>query len=656
MASSKQQNVKYKCPFCDKRMTKINLVEHVGDIHEDMLPEGFTPLRYVFNYVNRKSPSYHGRCVICKKDTEWDENKGRYNRLCGSEACKKEYIKRFEDNMNRTKGTTRISQTAEGQAQMLANRKISGTYTFQNGVKKTYTGSYELNALKFMDQVMNINPDDIMCPGPILEYTYEGKKHMYITDFYYVPYNLIIEVKDGGKNPNKRNMPEYRGKQIAKEEFIINETDFNYLRLTDNDMSQLLAVFMDLKMQLVDETMDRVVHVNEVNENILNESLIKNEPDIYYNKDKFDSGEINLCFITGHSGSGKSTMGRDMEKLNIEHYELDDLQCIADYFTMDNLKEYGDLIYSYFKGEGKKFYKKYDELVKEKIPGSEYEDKLFPGFVHYAMKYAKSHKNKKFVIEGIWFFETGEDKKPWFEPYEFDEYAFYIKGTSMIISKHRAALRDAKTDGSNKKEVRKAYINNFFKKNWKWYFIDENRINKFRNYFKKKLESTSINEAMTALTTGYIPGFKDTGSVYIVNNMQNMVFCGVTDSPKLDSVFYHRNKEGYFVKESFSTLPKVGTDWNIYATDISIEDAIKKLSPAIDKKVSENFVYNILFEKEVYGDINDQLRATLERVPTMEEFRNIIETATRNFINYDPDGIEKITNELEKIKGEIYNG
>ena len=40
----------------------------------------------------------------------------------------------------------------------------------------------------------------------------------------------------------------------------------------------------------------------------------------------------------------------------------------------------------------------------------------------------------------------------------------------------------------------------------------------------------------------------------------------------------------------------------------------------------------------------------------MEEFRNIIETATRNFINYDPDGIEKITNELEKIKGEIYNG
>ena len=59
--------------------------------------------------------------------------------------------------------------------------------------------------------------------------------------------------------------------------------------------------------------------------NIIIENYIKNEPDIYYNKDKFDSGDINLCFITGHSGSGKSTMGRNMSDNNIEVYELDDV-------------------------------------------------------------------------------------------------------------------------------------------------------------------------------------------------------------------------------------------------------------------------------------------------------------------------------------------
>ena len=41
---------------------------------------------------------------------------------------------------------------------------------------------------------------------------------------------------------------------------------------------------------------------------MVNEAVFKNKDDIYYNKDKFDSGEINICFIIGLSGSGKSTL------------------------------------------------------------------------------------------------------------------------------------------------------------------------------------------------------------------------------------------------------------------------------------------------------------------------------------------------------------
>ena len=258
-----KKNVKYKCPFCNKSYTREDLVIHITDNHEEDLPEDFTPLRYVFNYVNKKPISYHGICTECKRITAWDENKGRYDRQCGREACKKSFIKRFEANMMRTKGVTRITATADGQELMLANRKISGKYKMSDGVEKTYTGSYELNALKFMDQVMHIKSQDILCPGPILEYEYEGKKHIYITDFYYQPYNLIIEVKDGGDNPNNRNMPVYRAKQAAKEEFIVKNTNYNYLRLTNNNLDQLLAVFMELKMALVDETNERIIDINE---------------------------------------------------------------------------------------------------------------------------------------------------------------------------------------------------------------------------------------------------------------------------------------------------------------------------------------------------------------------------------------------------------
>lgn len=309
-----KRTVTYKCPYCTRRFTREDLVLHVQDEHDDMIPEGFTPFRLVFNYVNKKPLSYHGKCTECGGPTPWDENKGRYDRQCEKKACKESYIKKFEENMMKTRGVTRISATEEGQKKMLANRKISGTYTMRDGEKKTYTGSYELKALEFMDKVLEIKSSDILCPGPILEYSYDGKTHIYITDFYYQPYNLIIEVKDGGDNPNKRNMPEYRAKQIAKEQFIIKHTNYNYLRLTNNDFSQLLAVFADLKMQMVENTGDRVIHVNEnkfINEmmNALNSGKVVGVEDSdayivnYMQNNVFPGDDCNKEYKVGVSNS-----------------------------------------------------------------------------------------------------------------------------------------------------------------------------------------------------------------------------------------------------------------------------------------------------------------------------------------------------------------
>jgi hypothetical protein len=257
--------LKYKCPFCDnnKKYERQELFIHINDNHEKELPEDFSTLRFVFNYVNNKPISYHGICTICKKETDWDENKGRYNRLCNNPECKKIYISRFEKNMKRTKGYIRLTQTKDGLEKMLANRKISGTYKFKNGKEKTYTGSYEKSTLEFMDKILNIDPDDIASPGPVMEYKYQGKIHLYIPDIYYIPYNLLIEVKDGGDNPNKKDMKDTRARQVAKERHVINNTNYNYLRLTNNNMDQLLNIFMTLKMQLNDNIEERVIQVNE---------------------------------------------------------------------------------------------------------------------------------------------------------------------------------------------------------------------------------------------------------------------------------------------------------------------------------------------------------------------------------------------------------
>ena len=225
---------------------------------------------------------------------------------------------------------------------------------------------------------------------------------------------------------------------------------------------------------------------------VMNENIFLNDDDLYYNKDKFDSGEINLCFITGLSGSGKSTMGMHMRDKTIEHYELDDLWCVADHFSMTNLKEYGDLIYSFFKGPGKKYYVTLEYLKKNNVSEFDYEYKLFPDFVHYAMKYAKLHKDKKFILEGIWLF-CAEDRR-WFNPKEFDDYAVYIKNTSVIVSMIRAAKRDASNFVPSERP--REFVRTITK-NFKRYFIDEKLLNEFRSYFIKKMkeQTKSIDEA-----------------------------------------------------------------------------------------------------------------------------------------------------------------
>ena len=115
------RNIRYKCPFCEEKFTREDLVNHIEDEHEYELPEDFSAFRYVFNYVNKKPIDYHGKCTECGGPTDWDENKGRYNRQCNKKACHDSYIRKFEANMMKTRGVTRISATSSGQLKMLAN-------------------------------------------------------------------------------------------------------------------------------------------------------------------------------------------------------------------------------------------------------------------------------------------------------------------------------------------------------------------------------------------------------------------------------------------------------------------------------------------------------------------------------------------------------
>lgn len=276
MEASSTYQKKYKCPYCDKRYTRMDLVSHIEKKHSDMIPKDYTATRVVFNLINKKD---HGTCVICGKETKWDEDKARYDRFCGSKACHDKYVKTAHKN-------TRIEEKLRDpdfQQKMLAGRSISGTYKFTDGNKVSYTGSYEKNVLEFLDKVLNVKSYDIESPGPVIEYEYKGETHTWITDQRYIPYNLVWDVKDGGDNPNRREMTEYREKQIAKEEAIKKQGKYNYIRLTNNDFEQLIEIMLMLKEQLSDETVPQtpIIKINESSTVVLNAIPQSNPQDVY---------------------------------------------------------------------------------------------------------------------------------------------------------------------------------------------------------------------------------------------------------------------------------------------------------------------------------------------------------------------------------------
>lgn len=238
----------YKCPFCNKSyVEKEGLYTHINEHHRDLIPKGMSPSQYIFNLRNKKT---HGNCIMCGNVTTWNESTERYERLC-CQKCVENYRDMFKQRMIGSHGKVHLLNDPAQQKKMLANRKISGEYTWSDGTKFTYTGSYEKDFLEFLDNFMRFSSRDIIAPSPHTFYykDEDGKQRFYIPDFFIVPFNLQIEVKYGPKNPN--NHPKFKAvdekREKLKDEVMMSQNKFNYLKVRDKDYSGFLTYLLKLK-------------------------------------------------------------------------------------------------------------------------------------------------------------------------------------------------------------------------------------------------------------------------------------------------------------------------------------------------------------------------------------------------------------------------
>ena len=241
--------LKIKCPICGNAyINHAAVYSHITRVHSEEIPEGMPPDQYFYDMTHNGKKSY---CVICKKETPWNERTHKYHRLCGSASCARKNREIFKERMMRSKGTYNLATDPDHQRKMLAGRSISGEYEWSSGGKTAYVGSYEKDFLNICDTILDLHQEDIIQSPHTYEYTYEGKKHFYMPDFYIPDLNLEIEIKDGGDNPNLHHkiIAVDKEKERLKDNVMMKQTNHHYIKITNKNYGD----FIDLTKKLVQQ-------------------------------------------------------------------------------------------------------------------------------------------------------------------------------------------------------------------------------------------------------------------------------------------------------------------------------------------------------------------------------------------------------------------
>lgn len=181
--------------------------------------------------------------------------------------------------------------------------------------------------------------------------------------------------------------------------------------------------------------------VNKITSTVVKEALYVNRPEYYYNFDKYENGESNVCLITGIVGSNY----RDVAYKLAHKFDKTIVVELCDVYYCPEPNQ-SDLVYRAFVEK----YPNLKEQVKEMIKQEMF--RLVEKYMFFALSLAKVNPTFKFLIVGpeiFWNINAYID--------DLLEYPAIFVNTSLIKSlKHDAEIKSKR--GISKKEIIKDYI------------------------------------------------------------------------------------------------------------------------------------------------------------------------------------------------------
>lgn len=255
----------FKCPICGLKVgSELLLIAHVMKAHADEIPEGVTARQHIFNLRRGKD---HQVCCICKvNNTEWNEQTGRYRLICENPSCKAKAREKFLKNYKKKHGKDHTLNDPEQQQKMMYAKKNAGEYKFKDGGTIKYMSSYELDFLKVLDEDLGLpsDIDTIRECDVYFKYTYEGKEHIYIPDYYLKVYNLIVEIKSQDSTHPKL-MAIDRETEKLKDAAVKKDGSYNYIKIVEKNYAQFLELIQILRNEHFNTTnYDRYIIIPKV--------------------------------------------------------------------------------------------------------------------------------------------------------------------------------------------------------------------------------------------------------------------------------------------------------------------------------------------------------------------------------------------------------
>lgn len=215
---------------------KNKMGQHYDVTHKNLLPPDMDGYRWFYYLMTKKE---RGSCVECHGETEFNRISMKYSRFCKNPICKEKYKEERDRRMMAAYGKIYLLDDPEMQKKMQAGRKIAGIYTWSD--KKTqfpYLSSYELHFLRYLDLELHWPASDLFSPSPhTYGYTYNGKSHFYMPDFFIPSLNLEIEIKDDGSALNISK--ESREKDKIKEDTVRSLSNIvSFIKIVNKDYSE----------------------------------------------------------------------------------------------------------------------------------------------------------------------------------------------------------------------------------------------------------------------------------------------------------------------------------------------------------------------------------------------------------------------------------